>query len=66
MVGYRRENQIDDAWLARLPQFLSYRRMLLHTVFTDEWQERNKWQEKMLEEWRRGILDETPVLDIEF
>ena len=66
MVGYRRENQIDDAWLARLPQFLSYRRMLLHTVFTDEWKSRNEWQEKMLQEWRQAILDERPVLDIEF
>ena len=66
MAGYRRENQIDDAWLARLPQFLSYRRMLLHTVFTNEWQERNKWQEKMLQEWRQGILDQRPVLDIQF
>jgi amicoumacin kinase len=66
MIGYRRENQLDDAWLARLPQFLSYRRMLLHTVFTDEWPEPIKWQKKMLQEWRQGILDETPVLDIAF
>jgi Ser/Thr protein kinase RdoA (MazF antagonist) len=66
VIGYRRENQIDDAWLDRLPQFLSYRRMLLHTVFTDEWKNRNKWQEKMLQEWRRGILNDTPVLDIRF
>jgi Ser/Thr protein kinase RdoA (MazF antagonist) len=66
MIGYRRENQIADAWLARLPQFLSYRRMLLHTVFTNEWQNLNRWQEKMLQEWRQGILGETPVLDIEF
>ena len=66
LIGYRRENQLGDAWLARLPQFLSYRRMLLHTVFTNEWQERNEWQEKVLQEWRQGILDETPVLDIGF
>jgi Ser/Thr protein kinase RdoA (MazF antagonist) len=66
MIGYRRENQIDDAWLARLPQFLSYRRMLLYTVFTNEWQERTKWQKKMLQASRQGILDEAPVLDIHF
>ena len=66
MAGYERANHIDDTWLARLPQFLSYRRMLLHTVFTDEWQNRNRWQENVLQSWRRGILDNTPVLDIEF
>jgi Ser/Thr protein kinase RdoA (MazF antagonist) len=66
MIGYRRENQIDDAWLARLPQFLSYRRMLLHIVFTDEWREGTPWQKKVLQEWRQGILDKTPVLDIKF
>lgn len=66
MVGYRRENQIEDAWLARLPQFLSYRRILLHTVFTDEWKQGNQWQDKVLQEWREGILDETPVLGIQF
>ena len=66
MIGYRRENQIDEAWLARLPQFMSYRRMLLHIVFTDEWKERNRWQDRVLREWREGILAETPVLDIQF
>jgi Ser/Thr protein kinase RdoA (MazF antagonist) len=66
MIGYRQENQIDNVWLARLPQFLSYRRMLLHIVFTDEWQEGNSWQERVLREWRRGILNDTPVLDIRF
>jgi Ser/Thr protein kinase RdoA (MazF antagonist) len=66
MIGYKRENHIDDAWLARLPQFLSYRRMLLYIVFTNEWQKRTKWQEKMLQAWRQGILDDTPVLDIRF
>jgi Ser/Thr protein kinase RdoA (MazF antagonist) len=66
MIGYRRENRIDDAWLARLPYFLSYRRMLLHTVFVDEWPEPNEWQRKMLHDWRQGILHGTPVLDIDF
>lgn len=66
MLGYRRENQIDDVWLSRLPHFLSYRRMLLYTVFSDEWQSPNDWQKKTLREWRQQILDGTPVLDIEF
>jgi Ser/Thr protein kinase RdoA (MazF antagonist) len=66
MIGYRRENRIDEAWLARMPHFMSYRRMLLHIVFTDEWKESNQWQDKVLREWRESILNETPVLDIEF
>ena len=48
------------------PDRFGYRRMLLHTVFTDEWKNPNKWQVEMLQEWRKAILDEAPVLDIRF
>lgn len=65
MRGYHTENHLDDAWLARLPMFLAYRRMLLHIVFSDEWGKNpNPWQREQLEGWRQGIVNDIPVVEM--
>lgn len=65
MRGYASENHLDDTWLARLSLFLAYRRTLLYIVFSDEWgQNPNPWQREQLEGWRRGIVNDVPVVEM--
>jgi Ser/Thr protein kinase RdoA (MazF antagonist) len=63
MRGYRQENEIDPIWLERLPLFLNYRRILLHTVFTDEWRNGDAWQKRLLSLWRQEIVNDVPVVE---
>ena len=65
MTGYSQENTIDEFWLKQLPIFTKHHQILLFTVFTDEWKTPNKWQSDTLENWRRQILDEIPVVRIQ-
>ncbi len=61
--GYSKEHQLTDGWLEQLPLFLDYRRMLLYTVFTQEWGDKmNTWQRNTLSSWRQGILTGLPVV----
>lgn len=66
IAGYSRENSLDPSWFRHLPALLKHHQILLYIVFSNEWQERNAWQEKTLREWRQSILDDAPVLDIKF
>jgi Ser/Thr protein kinase RdoA (MazF antagonist) len=62
MRGYTRENSLDDIWLQRLPLFVKYRQMLLHTVFSHEWSNPTPDQARQLADWRQSIIDETPAV----
>ena len=62
MTGYRRENDLSDEWVQRLPTFLEYRRLLLYSVFVCEWAAPASWQRARLAAWRRGIVDGVPVV----
>lgn len=62
MTGYRRENDLSDEWVQRLPTFLEYRRLLLYSVFVREWAAPASWQRTRLAAWRRGIADGLPVV----
>ena len=65
MAGYRQENTLSGLWLLRVPTFVDYRRLLLHTVFSHEWGEKPApRQTKTLHDWRRGILRGEPVVDL--
>jgi Ser/Thr protein kinase RdoA (MazF antagonist) len=64
--GYCRENSLDEVWLQRLPLFVKYRQMLLHTVFSHEWAIPSPDQAKILADWRQSIMDETPAVDFQF
>jgi hypothetical protein len=35
-------------------------------VFSNEWQERDKWQERLLQGWRRAIVNREPVTELSF
>lgn len=63
MAGYRGENRLDPAWQAHLPTLLKHHQILLYVVFSHEWQERNEWQTRILDDWRQRILGDVPVLD---
>jgi Ser/Thr protein kinase RdoA (MazF antagonist) len=64
--GYNQENRLDPFWLKQLPMFLKYRQMLLFSVFSNEWQERDKYQERLLKDWRRAIVNQEPVTELSF
>ena len=67
MEGYTEENALDSFWHAQLSRFVDYRRLLLFSVFSNEWREpRNDWQTRMLDRWREDILDNRPVVDFTF
>ncbi|MBN1874768.1 MAG: phosphotransferase [Anaerolineae bacterium] len=62
MEGYAGENTLDAFWLNQLPRFVDYRRLLMFSVFSNEWREpRQSWQQQTLDHWRQGILHDIPV-----
>jgi Ser/Thr protein kinase RdoA (MazF antagonist) len=65
LAGYSRENVLADEWLHRLPLFCKYHQLLLFTVFYDGWTHPDapQWQRRSIEEWRRCIVNEVPVID---
>ena len=66
MQGYTVENNLGDFWYQKLPVFLKHHQILLFTVFTDEWKTPNKWQLNTLKKWKRQILNDIPVVKIQF
>jgi len=67
MEGYTEENTLDSFWLRQLSRFVDYRRLLMFSVFSNEWHEpRRSWQQRTLDHWRRGILAAKPVADFAF
>ncbi|MBN2002464.1 MAG: phosphotransferase [Anaerolineae bacterium] len=67
MEGYNEENTLDKFWLQNLGRFLDYRRLLLFSVFANEWREpRQTWQQRTLDRWRSGILADEPVVKAAF
>ncbi len=59
LAGYAQENRLAPEWLARLPLFLSYRRILLYIVFTDA---DEAWFRGQAAKWRADILADRPVV----
>ncbi len=66
MKGYATENSLEDFWYRKLPLFLKHHQILLFTVFTDEWKMPNNWQLNTLQKWKRQILNDIPVVRIQF
>ena len=60
------ENTIDEFWLKQLPIFTKHHQILLFIVFTDEWKIPNKWQSDTLKNWQNQILNDIPVVRIQF
>jgi len=66
MAGYARENTLEGFWFKQLPLFIKHHQILLYIVFTDEWKTPNKWESETLTKWRRQILNDTPVVRLQF
>ena len=66
MQGYAAENTLDDFWFGQIPLFIKHHQILLYIVFTDEWQKPNPWQSNTLRKWRNQILNDKPVVKIQF
>lgn len=66
MSAYAQENTLDAFWFKQLPIFLKHHQILLFTVFTDEWKSPNKWQSDTLKKWRHQILNDIPVVRLQF
>ncbi len=64
MEGYTEENTLDSFWLQQVGRFVDYRRLLMFSVFSNEWPEpRQPWQQHTLDHWRQGILANRPVVE---
>jgi Ser/Thr protein kinase RdoA (MazF antagonist) len=66
MEGYESENRLEVFWVEQLPMFTKHHQILLFTVFTDEWKPYNKWQAETLKKWRHQILNDIPVVKLQF
>jgi amicoumacin kinase len=65
LAGYARENTLTDYWVAQVPRFVEYRRLLLFSVFADEWgKSDNAWRREQVATWRREIVAGEPVVDL--
>jgi Ser/Thr protein kinase RdoA (MazF antagonist) len=64
MDGYRRENDLDDAWFTHLPAFLKYREILLYIALSNSWPEeqRKPWQKRLIADKRGRTLRDEPVI----
>jgi len=69
MAGYRQENRLAGYWLKELPTFLEYRRLHLFlsalAVYNRNPKAWRSWR-PWFKEKRKAILQDVPVVDIEF
>lgn len=68
LKGYRKEYDLDQEWIARIPIFMRLRDILLYAVFhkkmdLDKMGERQK---KLIDDIRNRIEKNIPVVDIDF
>lgn len=69
LVGYRRENQLDDSWLQYIPLFLKLREIDLYAVilreYGDNWHE-EKWIAGFMQGRKACIEAGAPCIDWDF
>lgn len=68
LAGYRTENELDSAWVARIPLFMKMRRMLLYVFYHQEFDLGNlsELMTERIAQTRRAIEQDTPLTDICF
>ena len=66
MAGFSQENTLEPKWLDLIPLGLKYRQLLLYVVFHAEWKEPGEFQQQMLKDWRRAIVNDMPVSEVAF
>jgi Ser/Thr protein kinase RdoA (MazF antagonist) len=65
LAGYLTENELSDFWIAQIPRFVEYRRLLLYSVFAGEWNESgNPWLRKQANGWRDAIVSGVPWVEL--
>lgn len=68
LKGYRQENELDDAWLATIPDFLMLRHMLIYGLLHQAFDLRTLSADEsaMLARFRKEIEDKTPITPFDF
>ncbi|MEW4061053.1 hypothetical protein CHH79_15920 [Bacillus siamensis] len=68
MKGYREENDLDPAWLEKIPDFLRLRHMLIYGLLHQAFDLDSLGDEEleMLKGFRRDIENETPITEYHF
>ena len=67
--GYRRENQIDAAWLGEIPHFLKLREMDLYAVIHRSFDVNNlddPWVVRYMDNRKHKIESDVPYIDFDF
>ncbi|WP_424161605.1 phosphotransferase enzyme family protein [Bacillus amyloliquefaciens] len=68
MKGYKEENDLDPAWLEKIPDFLRLRHMLIYGLLHQAFDLDSLGDEEleMLKGFRRDIENETPITEYNF
>ncbi|MBN1329844.1 MAG: phosphotransferase [Candidatus Heimdallarchaeota archaeon] len=67
MVGYRKENSLEEWWLTQLADFVHYRFILLYAVLLKEYQLNPvEWIKKLLDSWKPLIESDKPYVNLDF
>lgn len=67
MKGYRKENDIDPAWITHIPDFMKLREMDLYIIINKEnIGDENDWCRRFMKGRRERIENDIPFLDLDF
>jgi len=69
MRGYRRENQLDNAWLQELPYFLKLREIELYAIIHRSFDVSHlddPWVESYMKGRKERIENDVPFIDLDF
>ena len=62
VAGYTRENRLDGFWLAQLPTFMNYRRILFFIALAGQGGKPHSWVRRQLTDLRKAILADQPAI----
>lgn len=66
MGGYSSKNSLDSRWLKQLPLFLKHRQILLYIFFTYKFKGDAEVRNYLLKDAEYGILNDLPVVSVDF
>ncbi|HUT79619.1 MAG TPA: phosphotransferase [Candidatus Bathyarchaeia archaeon] len=67
MIGYQKENSLNDWWLIQLANFIQYRLILLYAVLSREYQlAPAEWIKKLLDKWKLLIETDKSYVNLDF
>lgn len=68
IMGYKKENSIDDYWMKQVPTFLRLRMVSKYMLHYQEWKSNlmSETRKSAFLEWKHKIENDIPYIDIDF